>query len=356
MEQLRILFVSNAKAIGGGEIYLYNLMQHFGKSTYLLCRKELRSAFDHIASLLPYWPDTPEQPGKKQRWAQRWQRFTLEISFFISRPDVVSVQSFSNDIRKLQKICKRKNIPIIYTAHTLFDTKLRTIYEGNLPVINDFDCIICVCHETKKNLKTLGITKPKMEVVYNGIDMQLFKPAKNNRKNIVWVGRVDEADKNPRLFIKIAKIAARKNLPYTFIMIGDGPLLKTLKKEVQADSLTNFVFKGYVKNSSAIYKDALALCVTSSSEAMPLTILEAMASGVPVISTKVGGIPEIITSKKEGTLVPGFSADDFIDEITALSNLKYWKTRSDKSRKRIIQQFDSKAQYNTTEQVYRSLL
>jgi glycosyltransferase involved in cell wall biosynthesis len=68
-----------------------------------------------------------------------------------------------------------------------------------------------------------------------------------------------------------------------------------------------------------IYRDALVLCITSNSEALPLVIAEAMACGVPVVAPNIGGIPEIIKDESVGRTVSDRSPESFINAIAELT-------------------------------------
>jgi glycosyltransferase involved in cell wall biosynthesis len=355
---LRVLYVSDARTIGGGEVYLHDLAVAFSDSAaqFVLCRKSLRVYFQKAGlKSLPYWPQLP--PARhiwRRRLLRRWQKFTLYVSLVVTRPDVVSVQSFGENMPLLQSLCQRRGIPVILTAHTLFDPKLRHIYDGNIPTFQRFRAILCVCQATKNNLQALGVTEPKMIIQPNGVDLTLFKPVANSKQWVVWVGRVDYADKNADCFLDIARLTKSRGLPYSFKMVGDGPLLTKLEADATAEGIDNITFTGRLERGPDLYENAAALCVTSTSEALPLSILEAMACGVPVVSTAVGGIPEIISSPATGVLVNKPSVELFVAALEQhiFKSDTTWQKLSAAARHQVEDHFSAADQFCKTKEIY----
>ena len=95
------------------------------------------------------------------------------------------------------------------------------------------------------------------------------------------------------------------------LIAGDGPLYKSLR--TQATELGLFPdhveFRGEVQNMASIYEEADLLVLTSDFEGTPNVILEAMASGLPVVATAVGGVPEIVEDCKTGFLIHPYDED-----------------------------------------------
>jgi len=358
----RVLYVCDARSIGGGEIYLSSLAVAMANSydQFIFCRKSLRQYFQTSGlKTLPYWANLP---ALNHRWirriASRLQTLMLRMLFNLYPPDLVSVQSFGEDITKLQGLCAQKSIPIILTAHTLFDPAFRPHYEGNIPVFNRFKAILCVCNATKNNLRRLGIDRPKLMVQYNGVDTETFTPLPSRRTWVIWVGRIDNIDKNAGCFFEIAALASQQNLHYNFKMVGDGPLLSELKSKSEALGLRNLQFTGFLEHSPTIYTDAAALCLTSTSEAMPLSVLEAMSCGVPVVSTKVGGVPEIINSSASGILVDRPDAELFLKALRehVFVEERSWRQLSAAARERIEASFRAADQYAKTKTTYEETM
>ncbi len=114
--------------------------------------------------------------------------------------------------------------------------------------------------------------------------------------NVLFAGRL-VAVKRPDLFVELASrlLAELPDRDLNFVIAGDGPLSETISTQLRAYSLTeHFSMLGEVADMSTVYADADLLVMTSSHEGTPNVVLEAMANGLPVVATKVGGIPELL--------------------------------------------------------------
>ncbi|MEP7104018.1 MAG: glycosyltransferase [Candidatus Dojkabacteria bacterium] len=182
-----------------------------------------------------------------------------------------------------------------------------------------------------------GVNPGKILVVHNGIDLNKFDPTKfeagkyrkkfkMSAKDIVlsYLGRLN-FDKSPEKLVEIANelINVRKIRNVKLIIAGGGPMLKELQTEVEDLKLNESVFfTDFFQNSEAPYilKDTDYSLIVSEMEGMPVSTLESMAMEVPVISTKVGGIPEMVEHGRDGFLIEYGNnlVNDFADLIVSL--------------------------------------
>jgi glycosyltransferase involved in cell wall biosynthesis len=128
---------------------------------------------------------------------------------------------------------------------------------------------------------------------------------------ILFAGRL-VAVKRPELFVELASrlLAELPDRGLRFVIAGDGPLSEMICSKLQEHSLTeHFSMLGEVSDMSPVYAAADLLVMTSSHEGTPNVILEAMANGIPVVATKVGGIPELLGDDR-GLLVDVEDLDD----------------------------------------------
>jgi glycosyltransferase involved in cell wall biosynthesis len=105
------------------------------------------------------------------------------------------------------------------------------------------------------------------------------------------------------------------------IIVGDGPLKRQLIEQARAMGLSGHVFfEGFHEDVRPYLQASSAFILTSHREGLPLSILEAMACGLPSIVTDVGGNAEVITHRVHGLIVPRGSVDAVADAISYLAN------------------------------------
>lgn len=216
------------------------------------------------------------------------------------------------------KLAKFYNKPFVLTQHNtfieynnLFDNVERlndlAIGKQNL---KDADKIIAISGATKEYVLRLGAKPSKVEVVYNGVDLARFQPITGKRaemrkklgiplnavvaltvRRLVYKNGVDT-------LLDSANIAIKKDPRIVFLAVGKGPDLDGVKLRIQQLGIDgNFKLAGFVSDEDlpAYYNVAdLFVLPSKSGEGLPLVALEAMACGLPVIATDVGGIREIL--------------------------------------------------------------
>jgi glycosyltransferase involved in cell wall biosynthesis len=113
------------------------------------------------------------------------------------------------------------------------------------------------------------------------------------------VGRLTSI-KNHSLFLEAIRflLAERKEMRARFLIVGDGELRKDLEEMTKELALADrVIFTGWIKDLKSFYADLDILALTSNNEGTPVAVIEAMAAGVPVIATDVGGVRELISDR-----------------------------------------------------------
>ena len=176
--------------------------------------------------------------------------------------------------------------------------------------------IIAVSQALKNVIVALGIPEEKIQVIGNGVDLSRFEPLdrKEARKKLglpfdgqlaVAVGTLNEHKCHERLISALAEIASRWPDLRLYIL-GEGSLRSSLEKQASERGLHDRVVMPGVQPNESLkwwYNAADITCLSSSREGWPNVLLESLACGTPVVATRVGGVPEVITSSEHGTLV-----------------------------------------------------
>jgi glycosyltransferase involved in cell wall biosynthesis len=240
------------------------------------------------------------------------------------------------------KIAKRYSKPLVLTQHNtfieynnIFDTveKLNDLAVGK-QVLKEADKIIVVSNATRNYVLSLGADPAKIEVLHNGVDLDRFKPLPEvkdeMRKKLGIAEDVCVVLTVRRLVYKngidtlldSAEIAVRKNPNLVFVAVGKGPDFEEVQKRiVQLGMQRNFKLTGFVSDEDlpCYYNVADLFALPSKSgEGLPLVALEAMACGLPVIATNVGGTSEVL-NEKYGRLVPPNSPEALAEAILDFS-------------------------------------
>jgi glycosyltransferase involved in cell wall biosynthesis len=141
--------------------------------------------------------------------------------------------------------------------------------------------------------------RSKVVTIYTGViqENESVKRAQlNGPFRVGFLGRLSP-EKNPALFLRIAKLA-KGNENFHFKVAGEGPLNDSIRKECQ--KLPNVDFLGYMEDPFEFLIEIDCLMITSETEGIPLAAMEALSVGVPVISTNVGGMKELILTHRHG--------------------------------------------------------
>lgn len=213
-----------------------------------------------------------------------------------------------------------------------FNWFLRFFEEG---ILNRARKIIAVSHFTKWELtKYYKIPEGKIQVIHNGVDIRKFKPANNKPRIKSELGfKPDDI-----LIVSVGRLYARKGLftliesmptitkrfpKAKFVISGKGQSDEMNKLLTHADKLgvkNKIVFTGYYpdKKLPKLYQIADVFAFSTFYEHHPFAVLEALSTGLPVVTTTVGGIPETIDNGRNGFLVEPFNERQFADRILYL--------------------------------------
>jgi glycosyltransferase involved in cell wall biosynthesis len=179
------------------------------------------------------------------------------------------------------------------------------------------DAITACCRFSADGLsKVDGFPGARIEVIENGIEVDQYGPPEDkraarakvcldtNRRYLIHVARHHPV-KDQATLIRGFATAAPTIRDVDLVKVGDGPLRADLEKLTAELGVVDRVkFLGIRSDIPDLMRAADAFALTSVSEAASLTLLEAMASGLPAIVTDVGGNPEIVRHEKEGLLFP----------------------------------------------------
>jgi glycosyltransferase involved in cell wall biosynthesis len=233
------------------------------------------------------------------------------------------------------------------------------------------DCIITVSEQVKRDLVTYGVaTADRIQVISLGLELDPFLDCGPNRgtfrhelqlnggeRLVGIVGRIFPI-KNHHLFLEAAALVAREDPAARFVIVGDGTLRPALERQAQETGIADrVIFTGWRRDLPGIYADLDVLAVTSNNEGTPVSAIEAMAAGCPVVATHVGGLPDLIREGETGYLVPPGDAPAVATALLrVLHQPEMARCMGETARKAAQERFSAQRLITDMEQLYLELL
>lgn len=285
----------------------------------------------------------------------------------ISPPDLIHSHRYKENILAALASGFCKSIKLIATQHGLPEladknTTLanRFISKANFYLLSKyFTRTVAVSVDVKKSLvQQHAFCEYSVESIHNGIDIPDATLPKPNAGTFVIgsSGRLFPVKDYP-LMVDIAGAIASTNAHNThFVLAGEGPERPVLESMVKHYGLQDrFILKGHQDDMDTFYRGIDLYLNTSIHEGIPMTILEALARGIPVIAPAVGGIGEIITNGVEGFLIDSRNPEAFAEKCLLLRENRELRERMSKAaRCRADQAFSAEKMAERYYRLYRS--
>jgi glycosyltransferase involved in cell wall biosynthesis len=252
----------------------------------------------------------------------------------------------------------RASIPLVSTCHNWTNRTRSVTFYGLLDrvVLRRYQGVIAVSSGVAESLRRFGVSEQRTHIINNGVDVcrfQAIQTSSTNRETtngrcrgtrIGFVGRLSK-EKGPEFFVRAAQ-ALRTRLPEAeFILYGNGPEEEMLQVLVSDLGLRRTVqFKGHINDPSSIYSSLDIVVLPSLQEGLPMTLLEALASGKAVVATKVGEVPSVIHDSTMGILVQPGDLSSLGDAIATLAENPELRYRlGAKGRLRVAESYSADA-------------
>lgn len=280
---------------------------------------------------------------------------------------------FGNAGVRMLSVKRRLRIPLLTSFHG-FDLpakrKRRKSYHRKLPVLFRVgDKFTVPSRHMKRKLIRWGCPRHKIKIMYSGIDVSKFqytlREPKRDHIVIIGVGRL-HPKKGFHILLKAFRKVHKMHPSTRLIIVGDGSERRRLKRMISKYRLKRSVhLKGHVSHRrlARMLAKADIFCLPSlttrdgNQEGIPNSIKEALATGMPVISTRHGGIPELVGHGKEGFLVPERNVKQLAKRLMQLINQPELRQDMGRSgRAKVERYFNSAKQVKRLEGIYRRLI
>jgi glycosyltransferase involved in cell wall biosynthesis len=262
--------------------------------------------------------------------------------------------------------------PIIHTEHTTADyfkyhTRRWEIFEKILSMMTSK--ITAVAGSVADYMiRNEGIKKEKIKVVYNGIkhsdfdniiDVEKKKQVLGIENSELIVGNVARltANKDHLTLLRAFKKVIIKIPTAKLLIAGDGPLKDTLHKNIDELGLNASVFLlGDRRDIPELLQIFDLFVLSSIREGFPVVLLEAMASGLPVVASDVDGNRELVIDKETGIIIKPGRVEEFADAmINILTNKQRSEKMGNKGKMRVVDSFSLQSMINKYESIYASV-
>jgi glycosyltransferase involved in cell wall biosynthesis len=355
MNRLRIVHVAFGLDVGGLEKLLVEFARHADRDATDLRFVSLgeRGALAEDIETCG-WPVTAlsEPQGLRPQMIARLARL-----FRAWRPDVVH----THDDRPLVyavPAARLARVPcVIHTRHgrNFANTARQNVlarWASRLP-----DCIVCVSDDSTRVAVEQGVPAKRIVTLHNGIDLDRF-PFRGPQPNgpVVTVARLSP-EKGIDTLLLAAALVAEQEPGFRLEIAGDGPCRTGLEASLTTLRLGGAVrLLGNVRDVPGLLQRARMFVLPSLSEGVPLTLLEAMATGLPVVATQVGGNPEVIADTATGVLVPAGNPPALAAAMRGLwCDAAACVRLGAAGRKRVEQLFDVRRMVAAYEALYRDI-
>jgi len=295
---MKVCFIVGTLGRGGAEkqlVFMLRALKYAGIETRILC---LTSGESYEAEIKSLGVEVEYIGANQNRLLRLWKI----IRNLRKRPaDIIQSSHFYTNIYAALA-GKALKIPSIGAIRSNLKSELATHkslgkFQLSLPSF-----LIVNSDLARRTAIERGISTKKIEFVRNAVEIESDESESKPKQNItmLFVGRLGK-EKRPDRFVRLAASLVEKYPahPLRFQIAGDGALRKEIEEQAQSDTLLKdkMEFLGECAEMHEIYRRADILILTSDYEGTPNVVLEAMAHGLPVIATNVGGTSEILNEK-----------------------------------------------------------
>ncbi len=370
-KKYKILFYTDTPLYGGAEHQLYLLVKHLNKQKFtpiIVTRK---------SPSLETWYQKIHQEKinliitniKSKNSIQNY--FELKKIIQKENPDLIHAQIWNPMASKYAfLIAKKYQIPLIITEHDPFKLNFfKNIYKKLTLKIPQK--IITVSKANQKLMASLySKISSKIITIHNGIEenknkittqernqirKEIFQA--NTKSIIIFSAGTLHSRKGYKYLIQAIKKIINKYPQIKLIIAGDGPEKKDLEKLIFSLNLTDkIILLGQRDDINKLMQAADIFILPSIKEAFGLVILEAMQNNLPIIASKIGGIPEIIQSKNNGILTPIKDPQSLAQAIELLITNKNLREKMINYNQKYWQNFSANKMAIETTKVYNQVL
>jgi glycosyltransferase involved in cell wall biosynthesis len=326
---LRIMFMQTDMRIGGAEMLTANIIRRLNRQRFapeLCCLKDPGELGEDLASEIPVHHHLLANKYDLRVWPRLTHLLRKRAI------DTVITVGAGDKMFWGRLAARRVGVPAVLSAlhSTGWPDGVGRLNRMLTPITDSF---IAVADSHGQFLaKNLRIPNDRVAVIPNGVDTNRYAPTPDvpQIRRELGIGPTDPVlgivaalrpEKNHELFLDVAARVVRELPKSRFLIVGDGPCRPQLEERARELGLTaHTIFTGSRPDVPRLLAAMDVFGLTSRMEANPLSILEAMSVGRPVVATNVGSIHEAVIEAQTGFLVESGNVDQFADRVIGLLN------------------------------------
>jgi len=309
-----VLMIHPFLAVGGAERIALEMMSHlkddfiFVIATQEFHKAELGTTIDEFRQITPFiytFPDFIDQSLYLQVLNYLIEKFHVNILYIANG----SIWIYDNIV----SISKKH--PKLRIVNQVYDHEAGWINWYSKEIVRALDSHIASNKKIINAYIDKGVLPHSIYYIENGVNTDFYNPAYYNKeklkeiktrlgipldlKVVTFIGRI-HPQKRPLDFVELSRRANLKGLNYYFLMVGDGVLSESVNGEIITKGLKNIHHRTFYSPSRDIFAISDVIVLTSEYEGMPMVVLESLSMGVPVVSTDVGNIKEVLLATGGG--------------------------------------------------------
>lgn len=364
MKRVKVLHILSSFVTGGAEKLVVDLLSNYDDQRFEMAAVSFGSKMNYI------FEQELERKGIVVYYLNKRKGLDLSIYsklyklFQQFKPDVVHTHLYVIRYTLLPAFLNR--VPVmVHTIHNNIESKEQNklgLYIEKVAYHNFGMVPVAISESVKLSIiKTYNLAQKYLPIIINGIDTGKYNGGQAGRKKnqslqLIHVGRLNK-QKNHALLINVFKVLIDRGFDLHLNLVGEGELKQELVKQVAALGISDRVHFLGVRSDIPELLQASDLFVFSSDwEGLPLVVLEAMAAGLPIVSTRVGGVPEIVKDQENGVLVEPGNQQMLVEAIAKLIGDQSKMDAMGAKSREISAQYDIKVTQHRYELLYQELL
>ena len=376
MGQPRVLFhIVNSLRVGGAEQLVVNMLRYHDRARYFpvcICLRapmgtHLEAAVQQMGVPL-YFLDASNKP---LRWLHNTKLNTLFKKY---KPTVV--HTHLSGVRYAFPLTLKYRTPVfVHTLHSVADREIGSGPNRQVRLLafryGIGSCVpVAISQEVARTFEAI-YKRPAPVLIPNGVPTEAFAPCFEIRQRLrqefqiapqtlvfIHVGRFDAVKNHAMLISAFSQLFASALAPVELWLVGDGELREAVQQQARTLGIESRVrFLGVRSDIPDLLRAADVFVFPSRWEGNPLSVMEAMAAGLPVVATAVGGVPELVEDGVSGILVPNEDCDALVQAMLQMVQHPDLRAQmAHAARCRAEERFDMRHTVAAYESLYESIL